>query len=149
MSWFEADEHCKNRGAHLVEINSEEENAAIVEEIMTGGQEEKSSFFWIGLTDENKEGTWKLESNGAEATYLNWDKSYDNNPEPNNYDGNEHCAHMRTGPCGTWKDTWADLNCNKDRVKITCSGSRPVVYTMHALCEFGEQPCKFSSSTGA
>ena len=66
----------------------------------------------------------------------------------NNHDGNEHCAHMRTGPCTTWKDTWADLDCNTSFVKITCTdmGSRPVDYTKHALCEFGKQPCKFTTS---
>ena len=108
-------------------------------------------YFWLGLSDLENEGIWKLASNanGEEADYLNWDKSYHLYPEPNNYDGNEHCAHMRAGPCTSWKDTWADLGCNKDRVTITCVevGSRPVDFSMHALCEFGEQPCNFATST--
>ena len=137
MSWFEADEHCKSRGAHLVEINSEEENAAIVEEIMNGRQEEKSSFFWIGLTDENKEGTWNLAS-GAETTYMNWDKSYVSNPEPNNYDGNEHCAHIRSGGCPEWdQSAWADIDCSITMVPVQCDlRSEVPEFSMKALCEF-------------
>ena len=138
MSWFEANEHCKNRGAHLVEINSEEENAAIVEEIINGGQEEKNSYFWIGLTDSNKEGTWKLASNGAEATFLNWDGSFSNNPEPNNHDGNEHCAYIRSGGCLEWdKSGWADIDCSKTMVAVQCYLRLEVLqFSMNALCEF-------------
>ena len=33
MSWFEANETCRNMGTGLVEINSEEENDLIVDEI--------------------------------------------------------------------------------------------------------------------
>ena len=92
MSWFEANKFCKNIGAKLVEINSEEENAAIVDEINKRKFQEKKMYFWIGLTDLRKEGVWKLESNGATANYQNWDESYKDNPEPNNHGGNEDCA---------------------------------------------------------
>ena len=148
MSWFAANNYCKSVGAKLVEINSEEENAAIVGEIERGGYKDRRMYFWLGLTDLDDERTWKLASNGEEADYLNWDTSYPQAPEPNNHGGNEHCAHMRTGPCTSWKDTWADLDCNTSLVTITCTdmGSRPVDYTKHALCEFGKQPCKFTSS---
>ena len=157
MSWFEANEHCKRRGAHLVEINSEEENAAIVEEITKGGKEEKSSFFWIGLTDANNEGTWKLASNGAEATYLNWDKSYDSDPEPNNYGGNEHCAHIRAGGCFDWNHSaWADGDCSKTMVAVKCDNALlvkaanvpEVQFSMNALCEFEGAVQTDSSAAG-
>ena len=61
MSWFEANKFCKNIGAKLVEINSEEENAAIVDEINKRKFQENKMYFWIGLTDLRKEGVWKLE----------------------------------------------------------------------------------------
>ena len=137
MSWFEANDYCKSVGAKLVEIDSEEENAAIVEEIMNGGQEEKSSYFWIGLTDLSEEGTWKLVSNGAEATFLNWDGSFSNNPEPNNHDGNEHCAHIRSGGCPEWdQSAWADGDCSKTMVAVQCDLRSEIQFSMKALCEF-------------
>ena len=49
MSWFDANEHCKNEGGKLVEIDSEEENTALVEKINRRGY--KNMNFWIGLTD--------------------------------------------------------------------------------------------------
>ena len=134
MSWFEANSYCKSVGAKLVEIESEEENVAIVEEINRGGYKNRSRFFWIGLTDANKEGTWKLASNGTTATFLNW-----NSRQPDNYDGNEDCAHLRTGGCPDWiLNDWADLDCNKTMVKITCSFQikAELQFTMNALCEF-------------
>ena len=33
MTWHESIKYCKGRGAKLIEINSDEENAAIIEEI--------------------------------------------------------------------------------------------------------------------
>ena len=33
MNWFEADDYCKGEGGKLVEIESEEENTALVEVI--------------------------------------------------------------------------------------------------------------------
>ena len=134
MSWFEAIDYCKSVGGKLVEIDSEEENAAIVEEINRGGYKNRSRFFWIGLTDANKEGTWKLASNGSKATFLNW-----NSRQPDDYDGNEDCAHLRTGGCPDWiLNDWADLDCNKTMVKITCNFQTEAEYefSMNALCEF-------------
>ena len=117
---------------------------------MTGGQDEKSSYFWIGLTDLSEEGTWKLASNGAEATYLNWDKSYDNNPEPNNYGGNEHCAHIRSGGCSEWdQSAWADIDCSNTMVPVQCEfRSEEVRFSMNALCEFEGAVQTDSSAAG-
>ena len=137
MSWFEADNHCRSLGAKLVEINSEEENVVIVKEINKGGYKNRSMWFWIGLTDKGEEGTWKLASSGAEADYLNWDKSYGTDPEPNNVGGNEDCAHIRSGGCPDWDHSaWADLDCSKTMVKITCIFDPNVQFSMNALCEF-------------
>ena len=149
MSWFAANDYCKSVGAKLVEINSKEENQAIVAEIIRGGYKKNSMFFWVGLTDKDKEGTWKLASNGANATYLNWDESYGSNPEPNNYNGNEDCAHIRSGGCPDWDHSaWADLDCSETRVKITCSFKPDVYFSMNALCEFKGTRLTDSSQEG-
>ena len=134
MSWFEADSYCKSLGAKLAEIDSEEENAVIVEEINRGGYKDREMYFWIGLTDKDKERTWKLASNGSGAVFLNWD---DKTKEPNN-NGNEDCAHIRAGGCSEWDHSgWADLDCDKTMVAITCSNvGTEVQFSMNALCEF-------------
>ena len=147
MSWSAAINYCKSRGANLVEIDSEDENAAIVAEINRRGYKDK--YFWIGLTDKNKEGTWKLASNGENATYLKWDESYGRNPEPNNYNGNEDCAHIRSGGCRVWDHSaWADQDCSKTMVKITCSFDPNVQFSMNALCEFKDARLTDSSQEG-
>ena len=136
MSWFAANSYCKSVGAKLVEIDSEEENAAIVGEIEKGGYKNRSMFFWIGLTDLREEGTWKLASDGANTTFLNW-----HNREPNNYGGNEDCAHIRSGGCPDWDHSaWADLDCSKTMVAITCGNEPEVQFSMNPLCEFKRLP---------
>ena len=42
MSWFEANETCRNMGTGLVQINSEEENDLIVDEINRLGYKKKA-----------------------------------------------------------------------------------------------------------
>ena len=149
MSWFEASKFCKNMGAKLVEIESEEENAAIVEEIIKRRFQERKMYFWIGLTDLREEGVWKLESNGATANYQNWDESYKKNPEPNNHGDNEDCAHLRVGPCSGW----ADLQCGESSLYITTCDpndevSKPEAwFSMNPLCEF-EKACNSDTSEG-
>ena len=139
MTWFEANDYCIRVGAKLVEINSEEENTAIVKEINRRGYMERLMFFWIGLTDADQEGTWKLESNGLEATFLNWDTS---TGEPNNH-GNENCAHIRTGGCRDWDHSgWNDVDCNIKKLTISCTNEpdKPnVVFSMNALCELEKE----------
>ena len=61
MSWHQANDYCKRSGGKLVEINSDEENRAIVEEIERKGYRHRKMYFWMGLTDLSEEGTWKLE----------------------------------------------------------------------------------------
>ena len=134
MSWFEANDYCKSVGAKLVEIESEEENVAIVEEINRGGYRDREMYFWIGLTDKDKERTWKLASNGSKAVFLNWD---DKTHEPNNFNVNEDCAHIRAGGCSEWDHSgWADLDCDKTMVAIACKNVPDVQFSMNALCEF-------------
>ena len=49
MNWFEANDHCKREGGKLVEIETEEENTALVEEGKRRGLKNRN--IWIGLTD--------------------------------------------------------------------------------------------------
>ena len=88
MKGSEAKDYCKADGGKLVEIDSEEENTALVEEIKR--REYKKRNFWIGLTDRRSEGDWVLESSGSTPNYTNW-----GGDEPNSWGGrNEDCAQL-------------------------------------------------------
>ena len=126
LSWFDAEEHCNNEGGKLVEIDSEEENTALVDEINRRGYSDRNMHFWIGLNELEVDGDWRLASNGLEPTYLNWHAG-----EPNE-EGSEHCARLRIGPSPYWRDTWSDVGCS---VTSIIQGPYPAV-SMHALCEF-------------
>ena len=46
MTWFEAKDHCEKEGGKLVEIDSAEENTALVEEINRRGYTNSKMHFW-------------------------------------------------------------------------------------------------------
>ena len=48
MNWFDANDHCKTEGGKLVEIDSKEENTALVEEMIRQGYGWKNMHFWMG-----------------------------------------------------------------------------------------------------
>ena len=137
MNWFDAYDHSKSQGGRLAEIDSEEENTALIEEIKRKGYTERKMNFWIGFTDLGSEGDWRLASSGLKPSYVNWHKG-----QPNNERGNEDCARIRIGIYSDWKDTWSDINCKEPSFRLRVS-FRTHTYSMHALCEFShstEQP---------
>merc|ERR1712037_895680 len=73
MSQDEARRFCENFNSHLVEINSEEENTAILAEIGRKGFPSRHIEFWLGITDRDSEGNWVLESNRESLPFLNWE----------------------------------------------------------------------------
>merc|ERR1712130_778434 len=83
--------------AHLVEIESAEENSAIIAEIQRRNFVSRKIEFWLGITDRQSEGQWVLESTGKNVNFTNWRSG-----DPNNK-GNEDCAHIN-GKSGTWND---------------------------------------------
>ena len=50
-NWYDADSGCRRIGGSLVEIDTPEENQAILGEIRKRGYSEKRKQFWMGLTD--------------------------------------------------------------------------------------------------
>jgi len=107
MNWKDAYYHCKSMRGKLVEIDSEEENTALVDEINRKGYTRRNMNFWIGLTDLGFEGNWWLASSGLKPSYLNW---HDGQP---NGGKTENCARIRIGPFSSWKNTWSDINCQR------------------------------------
>jgi len=117
MTQSEAKKFCEEEQevpARLVEIDSMEENRAIVAEIQERDFFSRKIEFWLGITDRHSEGHWVLESTGKSVVFTNWDSG-----EPNNGNGNrgsENCVNINTwwihqDPSGSlWK--WNDLDCN-------------------------------------
>ena len=75
MNWFEGKDHCKREGGNLVEIDSKEENTALIEEIKGKGFSDK--LFWMGMTDRGSEGEWgKSPQNGTERVSVTSAKTF-------------------------------------------------------------------------
>ena len=67
------------------------------------------SSFWIGLTDEAREGTWVWASSGKVANFTQWDKD-----RPINNSKTENCARIWYN--GNWDDQ--DCSANFDKVNV-------------------------------
>jgi len=93
--WAEAKKACEDMGGHLLIIDTQEEQNALVAMLVRAGMGRDN--FWIGATDEIEEGAWTW-VDGSPVAYSNW-----NPREPNNY-GGEHYAEMAVGDGGRWND---------------------------------------------
>ena len=120
-----------------MEIDSAEENTALAEEI-SREYPDRSINFWMGLRDAQREGDWRLASNGLEPSFLNWHPG-----QPDNYE-NEDCAWFRTGSnvSNVWEKQWFDIKCNAN------ANFGPFPIFLHALCEF-EPPTGHPSAEDA
>ena len=118
MNWETANKYCQGFGAKLVEIDSAEENRAIINEINRREFPRKRKQFWLGLTDRRREGQWVYESTLGKPRFLNWDFM-----QPDNggwFVAEEDCAYIKTNT------KWNDWNCKT---------SQYLSWTMNALCE--------------
>jgi hypothetical protein len=90
--------------AHLVEIDSAEENIAILAEIHRQNFVSRGIYFWLGITDRHSEGDWVLESTGKSVVFTDW-----NSGEPNNAgaSGSENCAFIND------EYKWNDCKCEQ------------------------------------
>ena len=107
MTQSEAKKFCEEEQevpAHLIEINSAEENRAIVAEMQRQNSFSRKINFWLGINDRRSEGHWVHESTGRSVNFANW-----NSGEPNNGNGNpgsENCAFINE------LEGWNDVDCN-------------------------------------
>ncbi|MGD2250120.1 MAG: lectin-like protein [Candidatus Methanofastidiosia archaeon] len=106
-TWADAKNDCLDRGGHLVSITSSGENDFVDQLI-------GSNCVWIGLTDEDTEGTWEWVT-GEDYSYNNW-STY----EPNNCCGGEDYGEMCSD--GYWNDN---------------GGPRDPNLTRYYVCEWG------------
>ncbi|KAJ0033373.1 hypothetical protein NQD34_000480 [Periophthalmus magnuspinnatus] len=96
-NWKNSREYCKNKGADLAVITSQEEMVFI------NGLYSSDKEVWIGLSDDGIEGHWTW----VDGTPLNPNATFWGNGQPNSYDGrNQDCVefwHRATGH-GEWND---------------------------------------------
>merc|ERR1712018_809842 len=120
MTQSEAKKFCEEEQevpAHLVEIDSAEENRAIIAEMHRQNSFSQKINFWLGITDRHSEGHWVLESTGKSVVFTDWKSG-----EPNNAgrSGSENCAFINE------LEGWNDVDCN---------GKPNNGWTRTALCE--------------
>ena len=126
MTQSEAKKFCEEEQevpAHLVEIDSAEENRAILAEIHRQNFVSRVNFvyFWLGITDRHSEGDWVLESTGKSVVFSDW-----NSGEPNNGAGaGDNCAFINSD------FKWNDLKCEQATPWLS------------ALCEMWERDLKY------
>ena len=107
-TWRNAQEKCQTHGARLVKIESADENEFIKTTFLkTSASSPSSSIaYWIGLSDEEKEGEWKwTDGSLLSGKYKNWHEA-----NPDNYGGNENCGSIRFGLL--WDAEWNDRRCH-------------------------------------
>merc|ERR1711874_874091 len=83
MNWHDARKYCLGIGGYLVEIDSEEEETALLGAFAVYDQD-----YWIGLTDASVEGEWIWADTGKPPKYTAWAEG-----EPNDM------GEQRTVPC--------------------------------------------------
>ncbi|CAN2391211.1 asialoglycoprotein receptor activity, partial [Pristimantis euphronides] len=93
-SWSEARKVCVAKAAHLVVINTEEEQIFLV-------SLSKGRYTWIGLTDVS--GQWKwVDGTKYESTPKNWIDGQPDEYYGHGLGGGEDCAHLHN--TGQWND---------------------------------------------
>ncbi|XP_055113572.1 C-type lectin domain family 10 member A isoform X3 [Symphalangus syndactylus] len=94
MPWAEAEKYCQLKDAHLVVINSREEQNFVQEHL-------GSAYTWMGLSD--SEGAWKWVDGTDYATgFQNWKPGQPDDWQGHGLGGGEDCAHFH--PDGRWND---------------------------------------------
>lgn len=82
LNWFAAAHKCVALGAHLVELNDQEELNAIIPFL------DAQKLYWTDINDLSLEGFYQSLTTGLKAKFLRW-----NQKEPNSLKG-ENCIHM-------------------------------------------------------
>ena len=88
--WADAEAHCQDVGGHLASIEDNDENYAVIANIVEPG------LTWIGLNDQNVEGLFQW-VDGSVFSYEGW---ADNEP---GMTGNDHDC-VTISPTGKWYD---------------------------------------------
>ncbi|KAM6174574.1 C-type lectin domain family 10 member A-like [Erethizon dorsatum] len=93
-SWDEANKYCQMENAHLVMVNSLEEQKFIQSNT-------RHINTWIGLTDQS--GSWKwVDGSDLDKGFKNWSPEQPDDWHGHGLGGGEDCAHLTSD--GSWND---------------------------------------------
>ncbi len=129
MTWTEAKAYCESRGGHLVTITSQEENDYVSSLIKNG----EKTYYWIGYTEENYEGTWEwINPEWESLNYTNWAEGQPSN----SHDGTENYAGILRvdtdyGSAEKWNDytnegKWGDSFTYRELSGFVCEWDNTV-----------------------
>lgn len=123
-TWSSAKKKCEEMGGHLATITSQKENDFLTK-LCKGGS---LSYYRIGATDEETEGTWKWIT-GENFNYSNWA-----NGEPNNSGDGEDYAWLSIS--GKWNDIGAGYGSNTGFILEIEDEFTPVKSTVYGNSEY-------------
>ena len=116
-TWHDAELYCNKEDGHLASVTNKRMHDYIWSKKKLL---DKSTEFWIGGTDEEKEGKWRW-TDGSPWSFTFWGATPIQQPDNS---GNEDCLQINNKPLSAFG--WNDWKCSK-KVKFVCS--RPVCQT--------------------
>ena len=106
-SWFEADQDCRNKGAHLASVTSDATNDYILRRLDKRRTPDTSNNLWIGGTDREEEGVWTWTDGSA------WEFTYWSYPRPGN-NNRQNCLQY-----DNFNEKWWDWKCHTKLSDLT------------------------------
>lgn len=110
-SWDDAKTSCEGTGAHLVKIESADENIFLLNSFLQLLPNDNNREAWTGLSDKKEEGDF-VWTDGATPEYTNWAAE-----QPNDEDDEQDCVEIVNGvfwPGGLPQiGLWNDFQCKK------------------------------------
>ncbi|XP_060135097.1 CD209 antigen-like protein C [Zootoca vivipara] len=100
-TWYDAENFCMSRDAHLASILTDEEQTYITSQLTTPA--------WIGLTDESEEGNWEW-TDGSRLITQYWSAGNPNSWENYGDTEEEDCASIIPS---TREKNWSECNCHE------------------------------------
>ncbi|XP_002090697.2 C-type lectin 37Db [Drosophila yakuba] len=82
-NWFEATNHCRQKGGFLVNLESREELELLSPHL------HPAYSYWLSINDLGVRGVYTSEATGLEAPFLNWSAG-----EPDNSSGHDRCVEL-------------------------------------------------------
>ncbi|XP_060598528.1 perlucin-like protein isoform X2 [Ruditapes philippinarum] len=100
LDFQSAEKECGKWESHIVRLETQEENSFLKSFLANYF---KDAHYWIGMTDIETEGLWKISGTNNIVPFTDWKGT-----EPQNHGGNEDCALFYS----TLSYSWADASCS-------------------------------------